>query len=55
METETLGDTRGDAEKLVQMVADLLAEMEAEALGGTLSDAHALVESVADTLAEVAP
>ena len=55
MVAETLGDTRGDAEALVQMVADLLAEMEAEALGGTLSDAHAVVESVADTVPEVAP
>ena len=55
MVAETLGDTRCDAEALVQMLADLLAEMEAEALGGTLSNAHAVVESVAYTVPEVAP
>ena len=47
--------TRGDAEALVDTLADSLAEVDVEMLGETLSDAHALVESLADTVGEVAP
>ena len=55
MEAETVGDTRGDGQALVDTMADSLAEFEAETVGDTLSDAHALGMSLADTIAEVAP
>ena len=55
VEEESQGDTRGDAQALLDTVADSLAEVDVETLGDTLSDAHALVESLADTVAEVAP
>ena len=44
MEAEKLGDTRNDAQALVDTVADSEAEVEAETLGDTLIDAHALVD-----------
>ena len=55
MVAETLGDIRGDAQALVNSVADSLAEVEAETLGDTLSDARALIESLAETVAELSP
>ena len=37
VETETVGDTRGDAQALVDTMADSLAEVEAETLSDTVS------------------
>ena len=55
MEAETLVDTRGDTQALVDTVADSLANAEAESLGDTLRDGNALVKSLSDSPAEVAP
>ena len=51
MEAEKLRDTRGDAQALVDTMADSLSELNAETVGDTLSDVHALVTSLDDTVA----
>ena len=55
MEAETPGDTRSDAQALVDTLAASLAEVEGEMIGSTLSDAQPPVETIADTVSEVAP
>ena len=47
MEAETLGDTRGDAQALVDTMADSIGELEEDTLGDTLSDASTLVDTLA--------
>ena len=54
MEAKTIGDTRDDAQALVDTMAYSLAELEEETLGDTLRDAQALVKTLADTIAEKA-
>ena len=54
MEAENLGDTRGDAQALVDTMADSLAELEEDTLGDTLSDGQTLLKTLADTIAEEA-
>ena len=48
---EAQGNKRGNANALLNSLADTLAEE--EALGDTRGDAHALVDNLAETLAEV--
>ena len=53
MEDETPGDTRGEAQELVDTLGDTLPEVEAGTPGDTRGDAQALVKLLADTVAEV--
>ena len=53
MEAETLGDTGGYPQTVVDTLPDSLLDLEAETLGDTQSDAQALLETLADTLEEV--
>ena len=46
VETETLGDTRCDAQVLVDTLPDTLSEVEAVTLCDRLSDSQALVENL---------
>ena len=48
MEKKTLGNKVSDAQKLVDTLAESLAEMEAETLFDTLIDAESLVDTLAD-------
>ena len=55
VEDETPGDTRGEAQELVDTLGDTLPEVEAGTPGDTRGDAQALVKLLADTVAEVGP
>ena len=46
--------TRGDAQALVNTLADSQAEMDVETLGDILIEPEALVEKLADKVGEVA-
>ena len=48
-----MGDTRGDAQALVDTLAYTLGEVETVTLGDSVDDAHSLNDALADALAEV--
>ena len=50
-EVETPGDTRGDAQALVDTLAESQGEVAAEMLRDNLSDAQELLNTMADSLA----